>query len=254
MWIQWLFAKTWTKGQWPPRWPLTPHLLRSHVWLYPRIILSKSHENTSKYVDTVNLFAKTWTHTTYDLHLLQTHTYTCYVQNQWSHSLFLNFVQARQKLLIKSTTMSKATMDTYGMSTFITYKQNVTTYEWIRENYQVKQFKIMKFQIFTSVYGSLIITYNETCGRLVDFRMCTLFIFEWPPQVFTMIKRFYGWSPYQLLLSSVEQKIRWPWMFDSVWSLVVLECLWRYKIQCPKIHHFLESTFIHYYIMLSKAS
>ena len=43
------------------RWPLTPHLLRSHVWLYPRIIVSKSHENTSKYVDTVNLFAKTWT-------------------------------------------------------------------------------------------------------------------------------------------------------------------------------------------------
>ena len=44
-----------------PRWPLTPHLLRSHVWLYPRIIVSKSHENTSKYVDTVNLFAQTWT-------------------------------------------------------------------------------------------------------------------------------------------------------------------------------------------------
>ena len=31
------------------------------MWLYPRIIVSKSHENTSKYVDTVNLFAKTWT-------------------------------------------------------------------------------------------------------------------------------------------------------------------------------------------------
>ena len=44
-----------------PRWPLTPHLLRSHVWLYPRIIVSKSHENTSKYVDTVTLFTKTWT-------------------------------------------------------------------------------------------------------------------------------------------------------------------------------------------------
>ena len=44
-----------------PRWPLTPHLLRSHVWLYPKIIVSKSHENTSKYVDTVTLFAKTWT-------------------------------------------------------------------------------------------------------------------------------------------------------------------------------------------------
>ena len=32
-----------------PRWPLTPHLLRSYVWLYPRIIVSKSHENTSKF-------------------------------------------------------------------------------------------------------------------------------------------------------------------------------------------------------------
>ena len=41
-----------------PRWPLTPHLLRSYVWLYPRIIVSKSHENTSKYVDTVTFFAK----------------------------------------------------------------------------------------------------------------------------------------------------------------------------------------------------
>ena len=53
--------KTWTKGHWPldDLWP--PQLLRSHVWLYPRIIVSKSHENTSKYVDTVNLFAKTWT-------------------------------------------------------------------------------------------------------------------------------------------------------------------------------------------------
>ena len=60
-----LFAKTWTKGSLTPRWPLTPHLLRSHVWLYPRIIVSKSHGNTSMYVDTVmntvDLFAKTWT-------------------------------------------------------------------------------------------------------------------------------------------------------------------------------------------------
>ena len=38
-----------------------PRLLRSHVWLYPRIIVSKSHENTSKYVDTVTLYVKTWT-------------------------------------------------------------------------------------------------------------------------------------------------------------------------------------------------
>ena len=60
-----------------PRWPLTPHLLRSHVWLCPRIIVSKSHGNTSMYVDTVINFAKITTyihthtyyvHTTYILH------------------------------------------------------------------------------------------------------------------------------------------------------------------------------------------
>ena len=56
-----LFCKNLKQRSLTPRWPLTPHLLRSHVWLYPRIIVSKSHENTSKYVDTVNLFAKTWT-------------------------------------------------------------------------------------------------------------------------------------------------------------------------------------------------
>ena len=124
-----------------PRWPLTPHLWRSHVWLYPRIIMSKSHENTSKCVDTVNLFAKTWTKGHWPLddlwphicwgHMCDStqgslcpspmgihqcmwiqwsilqklphtytyilHTYTYYIQNQWSHSLFLNYVQARQK-------------------------------------------------------------------------------------------------------------------------------------------------------------
>ena len=42
-------------------WPLTPLLLRSHVWLSPMIILSKSHENMLKYVDTVALFSKTST-------------------------------------------------------------------------------------------------------------------------------------------------------------------------------------------------
>ena len=60
MWIQWPFLqkKNVNQRSLTPRWPLTPHLLRSHVWLYPRIIVSKSHENTSKYVDTVNLLLK----------------------------------------------------------------------------------------------------------------------------------------------------------------------------------------------------
>ena len=139
------FCKNLNQRSVTPRWPLTPHLLRSHVWLYPRIIVSKSHENTSKYVDTVNLFAKTWTKGHWPLddlwphicwgHMCDStqgslcpspmgihecmriqwsilqklphtytyilHTYTYYIQNQWSHSLFLNYVQARQKLTIK---------------------------------------------------------------------------------------------------------------------------------------------------------
>ena len=33
-----------------PRWPLTSLLLRAHVWLYLRIIVSKSHGNTSLYM------------------------------------------------------------------------------------------------------------------------------------------------------------------------------------------------------------
>ena len=63
-----------------PRWPLIPHLLQSHVWLSARIIVSKSHGNTPQYVDTVINFSKYHIHTTY------------YVQNEWSHSLFLNTV------------------------------------------------------------------------------------------------------------------------------------------------------------------
>ena len=89
-----LFSKNLNQRSLTPRWPLTPCLLRSHVWLYPRIIVSKSHDNSSMYVDTVINFAKyhihTYIHTSYILH-------TYYVQNEWSHSLLLNSVQARQK-------------------------------------------------------------------------------------------------------------------------------------------------------------
>ena len=67
-----LFSKNLNQRSLTPRWPLTPCLLRSHVWLYPRIIVSKSHDNTSMYiyVDTVINFAKyhIHTHTTYILH------------------------------------------------------------------------------------------------------------------------------------------------------------------------------------------
>ena len=51
-----LFSKNLNLRPLTPRWPLTPCLLRSHVWLYPRITVSKSYDNTSMYVDTVGLF------------------------------------------------------------------------------------------------------------------------------------------------------------------------------------------------------
>ena len=63
-----LFSKNLNQTSLTPRWPLTPCLLRSHVWLYPRIIVSKSHDNTSMYVDTVINFAKYHIHTTYYVH------------------------------------------------------------------------------------------------------------------------------------------------------------------------------------------
>ena len=91
MWIWWPFLQKPEPKVTDPRWPLTPHLLRSHVWPYPRIIVSKPHGNTSMYVDTVINFANYHIHTTYYIH-------TYYIQNEWSHSLFLNTVQARQKM------------------------------------------------------------------------------------------------------------------------------------------------------------
>ena len=68
MWIHWPFSKNLNQRSLTPRWPLIPCLLRSHVWLYPRIIVSKSHDNTSMYVDTVINFAKYHIHTTYYVH------------------------------------------------------------------------------------------------------------------------------------------------------------------------------------------
>ena len=84
-----LFSKNLNQRSLTPRWPLTPCLLRSHVWLYPRIIVSKSHDNTSMYVDTVINFAK------YHIHA---HTmYILHTTYRMSDHLLLNSVQARQK-------------------------------------------------------------------------------------------------------------------------------------------------------------
>ena len=77
-----LFSKNLNQRSLTPRWPLTPCMLRSHVWLYPRIIVSKSHGNTSMYVDTVIKFANYRIHTNYHIH---THT-TYYVHTTYRMS------------------------------------------------------------------------------------------------------------------------------------------------------------------------
>ena len=73
-----LFSKNLNQRSLTPRWPLTPCLLRSHVWLYPRIIVSKSHDNTSMYVDTVINFAK------YHIHTYTYYVHTTYIlRTEW---------------------------------------------------------------------------------------------------------------------------------------------------------------------------
>ena len=58
MWIQWpFFQKNWTKGHWPLD-DLWPQVCWGHMCDYQRIIVSKSHKNTSKYVDTMTFFQK----------------------------------------------------------------------------------------------------------------------------------------------------------------------------------------------------
>ena len=67
------FFKNFNQRPMIPRWPLTPLLLRSHVWHYQRIIVPKSHGTTSIFVDTVINVAKL-THTT-DFMYIHIHMY-----------------------------------------------------------------------------------------------------------------------------------------------------------------------------------
>ena len=96
-----LFSKNLNQRSLTPGWPLTPCLLRSHVWLYPRIIVSKSHDKTSMYVDTVINFAKyhIHTHTYYILHT--TYRMSDHIVSYWTQfRRDMNSVQARQKGVI----------------------------------------------------------------------------------------------------------------------------------------------------------
>ena len=52
--------KTWTKGHWPLM-TFDPTSVEVTCVTLPKDHCVQVHENTSKYVDTVNLFAQTWT-------------------------------------------------------------------------------------------------------------------------------------------------------------------------------------------------
>ena len=95
---QTLFSKNLNQRSLTPRWPLTPCLLRSHVWLYPRIIVSKSHDNTSMYVDTVINFAKYHIHThTYYVHTTHIlHTYYVHITYRMSDHIVSYWTQFRR--------------------------------------------------------------------------------------------------------------------------------------------------------------
>ena len=85
-----LFSKNLNQRSLTPRWPLTPCLLRSHVWL-PKdhcVQVPWQYINVCGYSDQFCKIPHTYIHV---------HT-TYYVQNEWSHSLLLNSVQARQLL------------------------------------------------------------------------------------------------------------------------------------------------------------
>ena len=77
-----LFSKNLNQRSLTPTWPLTPCLLRSHVWLYSRIIVSQSHDNTSMYVDTVINFAKYHIHTT--IHIYYTYRMSDHIVSYWT--------------------------------------------------------------------------------------------------------------------------------------------------------------------------
>ena len=95
MWIHWpFFPKTWTKGHWPLD-DLWPHVCWGHMCDSTQGSLCPSPMTIHQcmWIQWSILQNTTYIHIhTYILHT----TYTYYVQNEWSHSLLLNSVQARQ--------------------------------------------------------------------------------------------------------------------------------------------------------------
>ena len=89
-----LFPKTWTKGHWPLD-DLWPHVCWGHMCDSTQGSLCPSPMTIHQcmWIQWSILQNTTYIHT----HTYYVHT-TYYVQNEWSHSLLLNSVQARQKV------------------------------------------------------------------------------------------------------------------------------------------------------------
>ena len=106
MWILWsFFPKTWTKSHWPLH-GLWPHVCWGHMCDSTQGSLCPSpmtiHQcmwiqwSILQITTYIHILPTCYAHTTYILH-------TYHIQNEWSHSLLLNSVQARQWLLILHT-------------------------------------------------------------------------------------------------------------------------------------------------------
>ena len=94
MWIHWpFFPKTWTKGHWPLDDPMSVEVTCVTLPKDHCVQVPWQYINVCGYSDQFCKISHTYT---YILRTYYVHT-TLYVQNEWSHSLLLNSVQARQK-------------------------------------------------------------------------------------------------------------------------------------------------------------
>ena len=104
-----LFSKNWTKGHWPLD-DLWPHVCWGHMCDSTQGSLCPSPMTIHQcmWIQWSILQNTTYihTHTTYILR-------TYYVQNEWSHSLLLNSVQARQKCPMFGAKVGKLTHRSY---------------------------------------------------------------------------------------------------------------------------------------------
>ena len=110
MWIHWpFFPKTWTKGHWPLD-HLWPHVCWGHMCDSTQGSLCPSPMTIHQcmWIQWQILQITTYIHIlhTYYIHTTYIHT-TYYVQNEWSHSLLLNSVQARQKGIVSNCICTK---------------------------------------------------------------------------------------------------------------------------------------------------